>query len=63
MLVEGVAGDRGSMGYFGLSYYLENKDRLKLLGVNAGDGCSTPSVAACAEPRLQAARHAGSSST
>jgi phosphate transport system substrate-binding protein len=44
VLVTGVAGDRGAMGYFGLSYYLENKNRLKVLQVNGGQGCKTPSV-------------------
>ena len=45
MLVRGVAGERGALGYFGLSYYLENKSRLKVLQVNSGNGCVTPSVA------------------
>lgn len=45
VLVRGVGGDRGAMGYFGLSYYLENKSRLKVLQVNGGNGCITPSVA------------------
>jgi phosphate transport system substrate-binding protein len=43
--VRGVAGERGGMGYFGLSYYLENRNRLKLLAVNGGNGCVRPSVA------------------
>jgi phosphate transport system substrate-binding protein len=43
--VRGVAGDRGAMGYFGLSYYLENRSRLKLLAVNGGNGCVRPSNA------------------
>jgi phosphate transport system substrate-binding protein len=43
--VRGVAGDRGAMGYFGLSYYLENRSRLKLLAVNGGNGCVRPSAA------------------
>jgi phosphate transport system substrate-binding protein len=43
--VEGVSGNRGGMGYFGLSYYLENKSRLKVLRVDGGNGCQTPSVA------------------
>jgi phosphate transport system substrate-binding protein len=43
--VSGVAGERGGMGYFGLSYYLENKSRLKLLAVNGGSGCVKPSLA------------------
>jgi phosphate transport system substrate-binding protein len=45
VLVQGVAGERGGLGYFGLSYYLANKSRLKVLQVNAGGGCKTPSVA------------------
>jgi phosphate transport system substrate-binding protein len=43
ILVQGVSGDRGSMGYFGLSYYLENKNRLKLVRVDSGGGCVAPS--------------------
>jgi phosphate transport system substrate-binding protein len=43
--VRGVAGDRGALGYFGLSYYLENQSRLKLVAVNGGNGCVRPSVA------------------
>jgi phosphate transport system substrate-binding protein len=41
-LVTGVAGDKGSLGYFGLGYYIENKEKLKLLGIDAGDGSKTP---------------------
>jgi phosphate transport system substrate-binding protein len=44
VLVNGVSGDRGGLAYFGYSYYVENKNRLKVLGVNAGSGCRTPNV-------------------
>jgi phosphate transport system substrate-binding protein len=44
ILVSGVAGDRGSLGYFGLSYYQENRSRLKLLRVDGGGGCVAPST-------------------
>lgn len=37
-LVQGVAGDAGALGYFGFSYYEANKGKLKLLGVDKGDG-------------------------
>jgi phosphate transport system substrate-binding protein len=43
--VRGVAGERGAMGYFGLSYYLENTSRLKLLAIDGGNGCVKPSNA------------------
>jgi phosphate transport system substrate-binding protein len=45
VLVRGVAGERGALGYFGLSYYLENTNRLKVLSINNGGGCVKPSVA------------------
>jgi phosphate transport system substrate-binding protein len=43
--VRGVAGDRGAMGYFGLSYYIENKSRLKVLKIHNGTRCVGPSTA------------------
>jgi phosphate transport system substrate-binding protein len=52
VLVRGVEGDRGALGYFGLSYYVENRDRLKVLSVDAGGGCVTPST-----PTVQAGRY------
>lgn len=44
ILVQGVAGDRFSLGYFGFAYYVENADRLKLLAVDGGSGCVEPST-------------------
>jgi phosphate transport system substrate-binding protein len=41
-LVTGVAGDKGALCYFGYGYYAENKDKLKLLAIDAGDGPVTP---------------------
>ena len=38
VLVTGVAGDKGGMGYFGLAYYLENKDKLTAVAVKNKDG-------------------------
>ncbi len=34
VLVQGVSSDKGALGYFGLGYYSENKDKLKLVPVN-----------------------------
>ena len=50
VLVQGVAGDKYSLGYFGYGYYVESKDKLKLLKVNGvepspetiGNGTYTP---------------------
>jgi phosphate transport system substrate-binding protein len=44
VLVQGIAGDRTSLGYFGYAYYLENQDKLKAIGVDSGNGCVVPSV-------------------
>ncbi|MDH5610326.1 MAG: PstS family phosphate ABC transporter substrate-binding protein [Cyclobacteriaceae bacterium] len=38
VLVQGIAGDKNSIGFFGLAYYEENKEKLKLVGVDNGDG-------------------------
>jgi phosphate transport system substrate-binding protein len=42
VLVQGVSGDRGALGYFGYAYYVENKTKLKVLKVDAGSGCVEP---------------------
>ena len=44
VLVTGVQGDRYALAYFGVAYYEENKDRLKLVAVDGGDGCRKPSL-------------------
>ncbi len=43
--IQGVSGEQGGLGYFGLSYYEENKDKLKLMEIDSGSGCVAPSVA------------------
>ncbi|MCI0848339.1 MAG: PstS family phosphate ABC transporter substrate-binding protein [Chloroflexi bacterium] len=43
VLVRGIAGDRGSLGYFGYSYFVENQDILKMVAVDSGNGCVFPS--------------------
>lgn len=44
VLVQGVATDKYGLGFFGLAYYSENKDKLKLVGVDNGNGPITPSM-------------------
>jgi phosphate transport system substrate-binding protein len=44
VLVQGVAGDPGGLGYFGFSYYEQNQDKLGLVSVDGGDGCVEPSL-------------------
>jgi phosphate transport system substrate-binding protein len=38
VLVQGVANDTGALGYFGLAYYLENRDKLKAVPIVNKDG-------------------------
>ena len=43
VLVQGVATDKGALGFFGYAYYAENKDKLKIVPIDAGKGPVTPS--------------------
>ena len=43
MLVQGVEGEAGGLGYFGFSYYEQNQDKLNLIGVGESAGnCIKP---------------------
>ncbi len=42
VLVTGISGDKGALGYFGYAYYAENADRLKLVAIDGGEGCISP---------------------
>jgi phosphate transport system substrate-binding protein len=37
VLVQGIASDEFALGYFGLAYYEQNKDKLKIVPVDDGD--------------------------
>lgn len=45
VLVQGVEGDRNALAFFGFAYYVENKERLKLVPIDPGDGPVAPSDA------------------
>jgi len=44
VLVQGVEGEDGALGYFGFSYYEQNQEKLNLVGVDGGEGCVKPSL-------------------
>lgn len=44
VIVTGVAGEKNALGYFGYAYYVENKDSLKVVAVDAGTGPVAPSA-------------------
>jgi phosphate transport system substrate-binding protein len=43
-IVQGVSGSKHAMGYFGYAYYKQNKDKVKALGIDNGNGCVKPSL-------------------
>ena len=38
VLVQGISGDENALGFFGLAYYVENKDKLKAVGIIEKEG-------------------------
>lgn len=43
VLVQGISRDRNGLGYIGLAYYEENKNKLRLIPVDSGKGAILPS--------------------
>jgi phosphate transport system substrate-binding protein len=50
VLVQGIAGDLNALGFFGLAYYLENKDKLKAVAIKLKDDSKA------VEPSVEGAR-------
>jgi phosphate transport system substrate-binding protein len=50
VLVQGISGDVNALGFFGLAYYLENKDKLKAVGIK------TTENAKAVQPSVETAR-------
>jgi phosphate transport system substrate-binding protein len=44
VIVQAVEGDKGGLGYFGLSYFEQNQENLNDVEVDGGDGCVAPST-------------------
>jgi phosphate transport system substrate-binding protein len=42
VLVRGIAGDKGALGFFGCAYYFENTDKLRAVPIDGGDGPVLP---------------------
>jgi phosphate transport system substrate-binding protein len=42
VLVQGVQGDRNALGYFGYAFFYENRDRLRAVAIDNGQGCVLP---------------------
>ena len=52
-LVQGVSSDPGGIGFFGYAYYENNKEKLKLVGIDNGKGCVQPSPQTIADGTYQ----------
>ena len=50
VLVTGVSGSKSAIGYFGLSYYVENTDKVKAVPIDSGNGT-------CVEPTFDTVRN------
>lgn len=50
VLVTGVSGSRSALGYFGLSYYVENTDKVRAVPIDSGNGT-------CVDPTFDAVRN------
>jgi phosphate transport system substrate-binding protein len=44
VIVQGVSGTKGGLGYFGYTYYEENAERLTAVEIDSGNGCVAPSA-------------------
>jgi phosphate transport system substrate-binding protein len=44
VLVQGISTDKLALGFFGIAYYQENKDKLKVIPVDNGKGGILPSI-------------------
>jgi len=42
ILVQGIAGDEGALGYFGMADLIENQDKLKAAKIDSGNGAVAP---------------------
>jgi phosphate transport system substrate-binding protein len=44
VLVQGIANDKTTLGYFGFAYYIENQKKLKAVAIDGGKGPVLPSA-------------------
>lgn len=48
-IIQGIAGDRYAIGYFGFSFFYQNPDTVTPVGIDNGDGCILPTLETAAE--------------
>ncbi len=53
VIERGVAAEPNALGYFGYSYYQANKEQMKIVGIDNGQGCVVPSAQTVADGTYQ----------
>lgn len=53
VLVQGVSTDPAALGFFGYAYYKENKNKLRVVPIDGGDGAIAPSLSTVADGTYQ----------
>jgi len=53
VIERGIAADPNALGYFGYAYYQANKDQVKVVAVDNGQGCIVPSAKTVADATYQ----------
>ncbi len=48
-IITGIEGTKGALGYVGFAFADQNKDKLKVLSIDGGDGCVKPEIATIAD--------------
>ena len=49
VIIEGIGGSEGSLGWVGFAFYEENSDSVRALEVDGGEGCVTPTAETIAD--------------
>jgi phosphate transport system substrate-binding protein len=52
-LADRVAADANALGYLGFAYYLSHQERLKLVAIDSGQGCVSPSAESVTDETYQ----------
>ena len=53
VLAQGVSNNTNALGYFGFAYYVENRDKLKSLAVDSGNGPVLPTESSVEQAQYQ----------
>ena len=49
VIIEGISGSEGSLGWVGYAFYAQNRDVVKAIEIDGGDGCVGPSETTIAD--------------